>query len=101
MENDRFRLGPEIAVDLVGPAGGNQVVVYFTADASGRMPADAVWQSAGARAIQNRGPARLEALAIEVKDARGPASGTPGEALDARYGVNVSTVIDNNSISSS
>ena len=98
-ENNRFRLS-QIAVEpgATLPAGGNQVLVYFTADASGRMPADAVWQAAGAGAVQNRGPARLEALAIELKDARGPASGTPGEALDAQYGVNVSTVIDNDRV---
>ena len=98
-ENNRFRLS-QIAVEpgATLPAGGNQVLVYFTADASGRMPAEAVWQAAGTGAVQNRGPARLEALAIELKDARGPASGTPGEAFDAQYGVNVSTLIDNDRV---
>jgi hypothetical protein len=59
------------------------------------MPAEAVWQAAGAGAVQNRGPVRLEALAIELKDARGVSTGTPGEALDAQYGVEVSPLIDN------
>lgn len=98
-ENNRFRLS-QIAAEpgATLPAGGNQVLVYLTADPNGRMPAEAVWQAAGAGAVQNRGPARLEALAIELKDARGPASGTPGEALDAQYGVNVSTLIDNDRV---
>ena len=50
-------------------AAGNQVLVYLTADPAGRLPVEAVWQSAGAGAIQNRGPVRLEAIAIELKEA--------------------------------
>jgi quercetin dioxygenase-like cupin family protein len=59
------------------------------------MPSEAVWQSADAGAVQNRGPVRLDAIAIELKDARGSSAGTPPEALDKQYGVDVSTVIDN------
>jgi len=95
-ENNRFRLTQiSVAPGATLPAGGNQVLVYLTADPDGRMPAEAVWQSAGSGAVQNRGPARLEAIAIELKGARGAASGTPGEVLDAQYGVDVSPLIDN------
>ena len=98
-ENNRFRL-TQISVQpgATLPARGNQVLVYLTADPDGRMPAEAVWQSAGAAAVVHRGPSRLEAIAIELKDARGAASGTPGEALDERYGVNVSPLIDNDRV---
>lgn len=95
-ENNRFRITQiAVAPGATLPAAGNQILVYLTADADGRMPAEAVWQSAGAGAIQNRGPVRLEAVAIELKDARSAASGTPGEALDAQYGVDVAPLIDN------
>lgn len=95
-ENNRLRLTQiSVAPGATLPAGGNQVLVYLTADPDGRMPAEAVWQPTGAGAVQNRGPARLEAIAIELKDTRGAASGTPGEALDAQYGVDVSPLIDN------
>jgi hypothetical protein len=98
-ENNRFRLTEiSVAPGATLPARGDQVLVYFTADPEGRMPAEAVWQAAGAAAVVNRGPARLEAMAIELKDARGPASGTPGEALDRQYGVNVSTLIENDRV---
>ena len=96
-ENGRIRV-TQISVPAGGalPAAGNRVLIYLTADADGRMPADAVWQNADAGSIQNRGPATLEAIAIEFKDAPGAQTdGTPPEALDAQYGVDVSTVIDN------
>jgi quercetin dioxygenase-like cupin family protein len=95
-ENARARV-TQLSVAPSGslPAGSNRVLVYFTADLDGKMPADAVWQGEAA-AIQNRGPARLDGLAIELKDApRAPAGVTPPEALAAKYGVEVSTVIDN------
>ena len=98
-ENNRFRL-TQISAEpgTTLPARGDQVLVYLTADPAGRMPAEAVWQSAGAAAVSHRGPTRLEAIAIELKDARGAASGTPGEALDEQYGVNVSPLIDNDRV---
>jgi quercetin dioxygenase-like cupin family protein len=84
-----------VAPSATLPTGTNRVLVYFTADPDGKMPADAVWQGDGA-AIQNRGPDRLDGLAIDLKDTpRPPAGVTPPEALDAKYGVEVSTVIDN------
>ena len=96
-ENNRVRISAlSVAPGGSLPTAANRVLVYLTADADGRMPAEAVWQSADAGTMQNRGPARLEAIAIEFKDApRGPGDGTPPEALDAQYGVDVSTVIDN------
>jgi quercetin dioxygenase-like cupin family protein len=84
-----------VAPSAALPTGTNRVLVYFTADPDGKMPADAVWQG-DAGAIQNRGPGRLDGLAIELKDGpRAPAGGTPPEALDADYGVEVTNVIDN------
>ena len=96
-ENNRVRITElSVAPGASLPAAANRVLVYLTADADGRMPAEAVWQGAEAGTMQNRGPVRLEAIAIEFKDApRGPGAGTPPEALDAQYGVDVSTVIDN------
>jgi quercetin dioxygenase-like cupin family protein len=96
-ENNRVRITQlSVAPGATLPAPANRVLVYLTADADGRMPAEAVWQSADAGAMQNRGPVRLDAIAIEFKDVpRGSSAGTPPEALDAQYGVDVSTVIDN------
>ena len=96
-ENNRVRITAlSVAPGATLPAPANRVLVYLTADADGRMPAEAVWQSADAGAVQNRGPVRLDAIAIEFKDApRGSSAGTPPEALDKQYGVDVSTVIDN------
>jgi quercetin dioxygenase-like cupin family protein len=98
-ENNRFRL-TEMSVEPGGmlAAGANQVLVYLTADADGRMPAEAVWQPAGAAAVQNRGRVRLQAIAIELKEASGPAAGTPAEVLDAQYGVGLSPLIDNDRV---
>jgi quercetin dioxygenase-like cupin family protein len=96
-ENNRIRvtrLSAEPGATL--PAAGNQVLVYLTAGPDGRMPAEAVWQPAGAGTVQNRGRVRLEALAIELKDAPPSAtSGTPLEAVYSSYGVDVSSLIDN------
>ena len=96
LENNRIRL-TQLSVEpgATLPAGGNQVLVYLTADPDGRFPAEAVWQAAGAGAVQNRGPARLDAISIELKDVQGTSSGTPPEALDAQYGVEVTRLIDN------
>ncbi len=95
-ENNRFRLTHlSIEPGATLPARGDQVLVYLTADPDGRMPAEAIWQSGGANAVVNHGPARLDAIAIELKDTRGAAAGTPGEALDGQYGVNVASLVDN------
>jgi quercetin dioxygenase-like cupin family protein len=96
-ENNRVRITQlSVVPGATLPAAGNQVLVYLTAGPDGRLPAEAVWQSAGAGAIQNRGPGRLEAIAIELKEVpQRVGGGTPPEAHDAQYGVDVSTVIDN------
>jgi quercetin dioxygenase-like cupin family protein len=95
-ENYRARV-TELAVARSAslPAGGDRVLVYFTAGPDGRLPAEAVWQGAGAGAIENRGPDRLDGIAIELKDAPRAGGPTPPEALDAEYGVQVTTLIDN------
>jgi quercetin dioxygenase-like cupin family protein len=47
------------------------VLIFLTADLEGRMPpAEALWQPAGSRAIENRAKTRFEALLIEFKVAR-------------------------------
>lgn len=88
----RLSVAPQAAL----PSGGNRVLVYLTADPDGRMPADAVWQG-DAATVQNHGPARLDGLAIELTERQTASAGgaTPPEALDAAYGVTVTTVIDN------
>jgi quercetin dioxygenase-like cupin family protein len=84
-----------VAPSATLPTGANRVLVYFTADPDGKMSPGAVWQG-DAAAIQNRGPARLDGLAIELKEApRAPDGVTPPEALATEHGVEVSTVIDN------
>ena len=75
---------------------GDQVLVYLTADPDGRLAPEAVWRPADAAAAQNRGPRRVEALAIELKDvAATGARSTPPEALADEHGVTVTTLIDN------
>jgi quercetin dioxygenase-like cupin family protein len=96
-ENSRFKvqyLSVEPGASV--PPSGNQVMVYLTADADGRMAPDAILQPPGA--LQNRGRVRLNAIAVEIKDltdARPAAGGTPPEALDAEYGVEVAPLVDN------
>lgn len=95
-ENNRLRIAPlSLEPGAALPAAGNQVLVYLTADAAGRMPPEAVWRPSGAEAVSNRGPARVEAIAIELKDVERVSRGTPPEALAPGYGVNVTTIIDN------
>ena len=96
-ENSRIRL-KQLSVEpgATLPTGGDQVMVYLTADADGRLPAAAVWQPAGSAGAQNRGSARLQAIAIELKDAPpGPGVGTPQVEPAADDRVAVTTLIDN------
>ena len=76
-------------------SGVDRILVHFSADSDGKMPAVAVWQPAGAPAIQNRGAHRVDALMIELKDAPeiGVRSTSP-ESL-AGTGLTVTTIIDN------
>ena len=99
-ENNRVRLS-RIAVEpgatLPAGARADRVLVYLTADQDGRMPAaEAVWLPAGSGDVLNRGRARLEAIAIELKDpAAGASEGTPPEALRASDAEEISTLVDN------
>jgi hypothetical protein len=67
----------------------NGVLVYLTADLDGRMPrTEAVWQSAGSPAMQNRGATRFDAVFVELKvpAAQGPAPTVPElMPADTRY----------------
>jgi quercetin dioxygenase-like cupin family protein len=70
----------------------NRVMVYLTGDADGRMPAAAILQAPGA--LQNRSRVRIEAISIDLKDAPAAAGGTPAEAFESHYGVEVTPVVD-------
>jgi quercetin dioxygenase-like cupin family protein len=95
-ENNRARVTQlSVAPAASLQAGGDRVLVYFTAGPDGRLPAEAVWQAAGAGAIENRGPGRLDGLSIELKGAPRTGGPTPPKALDDEYGVSVTTLIDN------
>jgi quercetin dioxygenase-like cupin family protein len=102
-ENSRIRVNRVSAEPAASiPTSADRVLVYLTADANGRMPAEAVWQPSGSTATQNSGRVRLEAIAVDFKDA--PAvrmEGTPPEALTAAASssydspMQVSVLVDN------
>jgi mannose-6-phosphate isomerase-like protein (cupin superfamily) len=96
-ENNRVRLSRlSVAPSQALPAAGNRVLVYLTAGPDGRMPAEAVWLGSDVGAVQNTGSQRLDGISIELKDAPLSADGaTPPEAVDDKYGVKVTTLIDN------
>jgi oxalate decarboxylase/phosphoglucose isomerase-like protein (cupin superfamily) len=59
-------------------------------------PAEAVWQPAGERTLENRGRARFDAIAIEIKDPAAPvAAATPPEAVPGTDQVDLRRLIDN------
>jgi mannose-6-phosphate isomerase-like protein (cupin superfamily) len=98
-ESDQFRvrrivLAPgESAEEKEGP---DSVVVTLTAGLDGRMPpAGAVWEPAGTRAFENRGVARFEAIAIELKDAPAGPPATAPEVIESSDRVDVERLIDN------
>ena len=98
-ENDRIGVS-WISVDpgrgVPAGAGAGRVLVYLTAGPDGVMAPEAVWQSAGEGEAPNRGGVRLEALAIDVKDAPAASAGeTPLEALPATDDMKVWTLVDN------
>lgn len=70
-ENDDVRvarvvLAPGERVTAGAPSGS--VIVYLTAGLDGRMPpADAAWQAPGTFDMENRGPARFEAIVVQFK----------------------------------
>ncbi|MBA3231446.1 MAG: cupin domain-containing protein [Acidobacteria bacterium] len=98
-ENDRLRVSrvtAEPGAALRG-ADADRILVYLTADADGQMsPAEAVWQPAGSGDLENRGRARVDAIAIELKDApTRMGRGTPPEALSVSRSAEVRHLVDN------
>jgi hypothetical protein len=62
----RISVGPEEKTAVQEHPDG--VLVFLTADLEGRIPpAEALWQPAGSRAIENRAKTRFEALLVEFK----------------------------------
>lgn len=102
-ENDRVRVRT-ISIDPGAQArlqdDADRVLVFLTADLQGRLPeAEAVWQPAGARDLENHGSARVEAVLIELKNvATSPAGGTPPEALPVTGAVDSRLLIDNSHV---
>jgi quercetin dioxygenase-like cupin family protein len=98
-ETDRLRVSRVTAEPgrPIRGADADRILIYLTADADGRMsPADAVWQPAGSGDLENRGRARVDAIAIELKDGpAGPARGTPPEALAVSRSADVRHLVDN------
>lgn len=98
-ENDRFavsRISVEPGGGVPAGAGAGRVLVYLTAGPDGMLASEAVWQTAGEGDLPNRGGLRLEALAIDVKEAPATASGrTPPETLFTREDMEVATLVDN------
>jgi hypothetical protein len=98
-ENSRLRVS-HIAVEpgrnLPDDAGVGRVLVYLTAGPDGTVLPEAVWQPAAQGEVRNAGRLRLEALAIELKDAAAVTpGGTPPETLVATREMQVSTLVDN------
>jgi quercetin dioxygenase-like cupin family protein len=99
-ENDLVRvrtISVEPGAQMSAQADTDRVLVFLTADFNGRMPAaEAIWQSAGTRELQNRGNLRVDAVVIELKNAPANAVGvTPPEALPSTEGVDARVLIDN------
>ena len=98
-ETEQFRVR-RIVVPQGGGAeqteGPDSVVVTLTAGLDGRMPpAEAVWEPAGPRAVENRGAARFEAIVIELKDAPPGPPATAPESIESSDLVDVARLIDN------
>lgn len=98
-ENDRLRVSHvtvEPGASFPG-ADADRILVYLTAAPDGRMaPAEAVWQPAGSGDLDNRGRARMQAIAIELKEAPvGAGRGTPPEALAVSRTAELRPLVDN------
>jgi hypothetical protein len=97
-ETDRFRIR-RVTVPAAGRVdadGRDSVVVLLTADLNGRMPpAEAIWQPAGPRVLDNRGVAPFEAIVIELKDGPASAGVTPPEAISSSDYAEAQPLIDN------
>ena len=70
-DNDRIqvrRISLAPGKTLSGESPSGSVVVFLTADLDGRMPsAEAAWRDPGPVRMENRGPARFEALVVDLK----------------------------------
>jgi hypothetical protein len=97
-ETDRVRVRRVTvpAGTQVNEDGRDSVVIVLTANLDGRMPqAEAIWQPAGPRVLDNRGVAPFEAIAIELKDAPATGGVTPPEAISSSDYVDAWPLIDN------
>jgi quercetin dioxygenase-like cupin family protein len=99
-ENDRVRVrrvSVASGAELPAEADADRVLVFLTADLQGSMPAaEAIWQPAGSRELQNRGRFPVEVVMIELKNVPEGAPGmTPPEALSAAGAVDGRLLIDN------
>jgi mannose-6-phosphate isomerase-like protein (cupin superfamily) len=66
MEVRRVTLAP--GERLSSDSTGGSVIVFLTTDLDGRIPpAEAAWRDAGPVTMENRGPARFEALVVNLK----------------------------------
>lgn len=99
-ESDQFRvrriaMAPGAQASDPGPA--ESVLVFLTATLEGRMPAaEAAWQPAGPRTLENRGRARFDAIVIEVKEGAAPAAPvTPPEAIPSTDLIDIWRLVDN------
>jgi hypothetical protein len=74
----------------------DSVVIVLTANLDGRMPpAEAIWQPAGPRVLDNRGVAPFEAIVIELKDAPATTGAAPPEAARSSEYADAWPMIDN------
>jgi hypothetical protein len=99
-ESDQFRvrrIALPAGAGATDPGTADSVVVFLTADLDGRMPpAEAVWQPAGTRSLDNRGRARFDAIVIDIKDTGAAVSGgTPTEAIPSTDRIDTWRLIDN------
>ncbi len=99
-ESDQFRvrrIAMAPGAQTNEPGAADSVLVFLTANLDGRMPAaEAAWQPAGPRTLENRGRARFDAIAIELKDVPAPAAGvTPPEAIPSTDLIDIWRLVDN------
>jgi hypothetical protein len=99
-ESDQFRvrrISLPVGAGATDPGTADSVVVFLTADLDGRMPpAEAVWEPAGTRSLDNRGRARFDAIVLDIKDAGAAVSGaTPTEAIPSTDRIDTWRLIDN------
>jgi quercetin dioxygenase-like cupin family protein len=87
-ENDRLlvnRVSLAPGERLLRDSTGGSIVVFLNTDLDGRMPpAEVVWRDPGPVTMENRGPARFEALEVILKGSTTRSGGvTPPEVVRA------------------